>query len=425
MRGPTAPISASASWSDSMLASSTTSTSVPGIGSSGPRSKPSPGTQPSRRWIVVACAPVDSARRRAALPVGAQSLTVRLLAFTQVDERAHRRGLPGAGPAGEDRQPAGEHRVDDRPLVVGRHERARRRSLDAGELQRRAAVDELAHPARETALDAVHRRIGEQVAVGDEQPARDELVEAIRDVRPEQGARAPGELLAGEQAVAVLAGLLERVQHPGVEALRRLRVGSQRARQRVRRREPDALDLRGGVRVLAQHVDGLRAERALDARGGGTRDAVLGEEQPQRAAPADLLPRAHRRADPRRADPRDLAQAGPRLAVDQLEHAGPVTIEQPLGTAGPDVLDAGEHVQQRRVARRAQAPRLLDLEPPAVLGVAAPGAVRFERLALVDVVERAGQGDLVALVGERRDDGEAALRSAPAHGHHLRAQRAR
>ena len=55
------------------------------------RAKPSPGIHSSSRWIVVASAPVASARRRAALPVGAQRRTVRALRAHEVDERAHRR----------------------------------------------------------------------------------------------------------------------------------------------------------------------------------------------------------------------------------------------------------------------------------------------------------------------------------------------
>ena len=77
VRGPTAPSSASASRTESIEASSTISMSRPGIGSSGPREKPSPGTYSSRRWIVLASAPVSSPSRRAALPVGAHSRTDR------------------------------------------------------------------------------------------------------------------------------------------------------------------------------------------------------------------------------------------------------------------------------------------------------------------------------------------------------------
>ena len=80
VRGPTAPSSASARRTDSIEASSTISMSRPGIGSSGPRAKPSPGTYSSSRWIVLASAPVSSPSRRAALPVGAHSFTLRFCA---------------------------------------------------------------------------------------------------------------------------------------------------------------------------------------------------------------------------------------------------------------------------------------------------------------------------------------------------------
>ena len=142
VRGPTAPKSASARRTDSIEASSTMSTSVPGIGSSGPRAKPSSGAYSSSRWIVVAGAPVISASRRAALPVGAHRRTVRRSRVQEVDERAHRHRLAGARAAGEDRQPAVEDRAHHRPLGVGGGEVARsgaRWRPGAGAARRRSA----------------------------------------------------------------------------------------------------------------------------------------------------------------------------------------------------------------------------------------------------------------------------------------------
>ena len=215
--------------------------------------------------------------------------------------------------------------------------------------------------------------------------------------------------------MAVALGLLERVQHAGVEALRRCGVGAQRAGERVGGREADAVDLGRGVRVGAQQLDRLRPERPLDPRRRRSRDAVLGEEQPQRAAPAQ---RSHERtAAPIREGPipgtsRSRAR-GSRSTTSST--SGPCCSSSQAAPLGPTCLTEDEEVQQRRVARRARPADALDLEAPAVLGVPAPGALDLEQLALVDVVERPGQRDLVAVVGQRGDDREPALGGRPAH----------
>jgi hypothetical protein len=165
VRGPTAPKSASARRTDSIEASSTMSTSVPGIGSSGPRAKPSSGAYSSSRWMVVAGAPVISASRRAALPVGRAQPHRALLRLQKVDERAHGHRLARARTAGEDREPALEHGAAPRPTgrrwgrgsPVGRSIAPRRR--------RGSSVDELAHVAGQSRLDAVHGRVEDALAL--------------------------------------------------------------------------------------------------------------------------------------------------------------------------------------------------------------------------------------------------------------------
>ena len=69
------------------------------------RPKPSPGTYSSSRWIVVASAPVSSASRRAAFPVGAHSRTDFCWSAADRPARAstpscRRRGRPSAPRAG-------------------------------------------------------------------------------------------------------------------------------------------------------------------------------------------------------------------------------------------------------------------------------------------------------------------------------------
>ena len=56
--------------------------------------------------------------------------------------------------------------------------------------------------------------------------------------------------------------------------------------------------------------------------------------------------------------------------------------------------------------------------------VVLPGALHVDRLALVHVVQRADEHDLLALLGDADQDGEVAVGRAPAHGGDLDGQRA-
>ena len=102
----------------------------PGSGPPARARSPRPGTYSSSRWIVLASAPVSSPSRRAALPVGAHSRTLRFCVAQQVHERAHRLRLARARQAGEDRQPVLERVRHRLPLGVGRDEGAVDRALE-------------------------------------------------------------------------------------------------------------------------------------------------------------------------------------------------------------------------------------------------------------------------------------------------------
>ena len=152
--------------------------------------------------------------------------------------------------------------------------------------------------------------------------------------------------------------------------------------------------------------------------------AVLLEEQPHRAQRALVLPRAHRRADPRAPDARHLAQRALGVAVDGGQHLlGAVALEQPRRPARPDVLDRAQVGEQRLLAGGLLDPGALGHEPPAVARVALPAALHGDRLALVDVVQRADEHDLLALVADPGQHREGAVGRPPAHGGHLDAER--
>ena len=143
------------------------------------------------------------------------------------------------------------------------------------------------------------------------------------------------------------------------------------------------------------------------------------EEHPHRPDRADLLPRLHRRRHPALADPRDLAQARARVGVDDLQHLGAVAVEQELRPERPDVLDRRQDPQQRVLAHRLAQPHRLghELAPEAL--VLAPAAAQLDRLALVDVAQRARRPHRVALVGDALQHRELAVRRPPADPRHL------
>ena len=183
----------------------------------GPAREALAGEYSSSRWMVVACAPVISASRRAALPVGAHRRTVRFSRVQEVDERAHRHRLAGARAAGEDRQPALEHGAHHRPLGVGGGQVAGR-ALDRAQPQARLVVDQRAHVARQPRLDARastgrrHGRPRSRAGRG----RRDRRCGRRRRRRAGGGRARPAR--RGEMAVAVVLGLVQRVAQPGIQA---------------------------------------------------------------------------------------------------------------------------------------------------------------------------------------------------------------
>jgi hypothetical protein len=83
------------------------------------------------------------------------------------------------------------------------------------------------------------------------------------------------------------------------------------------------------------------------------------------------------------------------------------------------VLDRGQVGQQRGLALGLAHAHPLDGELRPVLGMPAPRAPDVDRLAGVDVGERAGQHDLVTLVADAVQHGEVALLEGVAHRRHL------
>ena len=168
-------------------------------------------------------------------------------------------------------------------------------------------------------LDGVHRGIEDAVVLDHEPAAGGELVDAVVGVGAEQAPGALGQLGAGEMAVAVALGLDQRVAQAGIQPSGRVGRRPERLGKRVGGREADAVELGQPVGVRAQRLDGAGAVGAVDARGDRGGHAVLLEEEPHGAQRALVLPRAHRRADPRPPDPGHLVQRALGVAVDGRE----------------------------------------------------------------------------------------------------------
>jgi hypothetical protein len=150
---------------------------------------------------------------------------------------------------------------------------------------------------------------------------------------------------------------------------------------------------------------------ALDARD-QPREPVRREQEVQRAARAQLVPRLDRLIDAPRAET-EAAEGRARILVDDLEHALAVEVQEPLGAPAADVADPLEVDEQRGLARRRE--RLgggdLDLEP--VAAVVLPLPADADPLALLEVGDRPDEHDLVA-VAVGVDDREAGLVARPA-----------
>ncbi len=302
-------------------------------------------------------------------------------------------------------------------MVVGRDEAAGFRARLVTKLQHRLGSGQLACTRREPPLDRRQPCLGDAALVVDLQPPeRRQPVDPVVGVGSQQPPRAVRQLGTGEMAVPVVLGQRQRVHDACVQPPRMVGRHAERLRQRVGRREPDPLELRERVRIGLQLLDRPRTERPVDARGHCRRHAVAVQEQPQGAQTALLTPRFDGRADAPRADPRRLEQQAVRVAVDDRQHLGPVSLEQPARAALADMLDRAQVREQRVLADRLAHAHALGRELPAVLGVPAERAADVDHLAGLHVGERARHGHLLALVGHPDEDREVAVRQPPADG---------
>ena len=178
-------------------------------------------------------------------------------------------------------------------------------------------------------------------------------------------------------------------------------------------------DLGGRVGIGAQALDAFPpapiARISREAAAAGTpcssRNSRTARSPPRRSQ------ERHGLGQLARPDARDLAEPPARVTIDGLEHAGAVALEQPRGARRAHVLDRCEVADERLLRGRRGGAHPLDEELPAVLGVLAPAPAGLEALALVDMGERPGERDLLAVVGHRGQHGEVLAR--PAHRHHL------
>ena len=142
---------------------------------------------------------------------------------------------------------------------------------------------------------------------------------------------------------------------------------------------------------------------------------MLVEEEPHRPLGALRLPRRDGGPQAHRPDARHLAQAPARVAVELGQDAlGAVALDEPRRAARADVLDARQVRLERRDARRLLQPDPVGRELAPVARVLAPGALDQDGLARLDVRERPGDRDLVALVGDAGEHGEVLAVGPPA-----------
>ena len=163
---------------------------------------------------MLASAPVSSPSRRAALPVGAHSLTLRFCARSRSTSARIVCVLPVPGrPVRIERRCS--TRVRDRlPLGVGRDEGAAR----SGARTRRprggaapAATPRARARCAQPPLDRVHHRVEDAAVLVDELPGGGERRRGGPRVGAEQPPRALEQLAARQVAVAVALGLVQRV----------------------------------------------------------------------------------------------------------------------------------------------------------------------------------------------------------------------
>jgi hypothetical protein len=204
------------------------------------------------------------------------------------------------------------------------------------------------------------------------------------------------------------------VRQRGVDALGRVGGRAERAGHRVGGRERDPIDLGQRVGILLQERERATAQRLVHARGHRGWNAVLGEQERERAATGVLLPGRHRRLELGLADARYLEQSRARIAVDDLEHLVAMACQQPLGAARADVLDRAQQRDQRIRAGGADL-QVLDVELAPEARMLAPRALDLDGVALVQVRDRTRERDLLAVIADGGQHREAAIVRAPTH----------
>jgi hypothetical protein len=189
--------------------------------------------------------------------------------------------------------------------------------------------------------------------------------------------------------------------------------------------DPEADAEHAGQLIRAPAHDLVRALAVvLGDPGHEPREPVRREQQVQRPAGAQLVPRLHRLVRALRVEA-ERAERAARVVVDRVEDAVAVAVQQLRRAAGAHVLDALEVREERGVARRRERLRRRDLDLHPEAAVVLPHAGDAHALALLEVRDQPDQDELVA-VALGIDDGEAGLlaRVAPSPDRDLALERA-
>ena len=233
-----------------------------------------------------------------------------------VHEHALRVRLAGARQAGEEHERPRADELDDAPLLVRHVEVGPGRPLEqlgaggAGARAEGGGEPAFALPQ----LGAVGALALDDDLVLAHEPVQRRL-ERLRVAHLEQPRRRGPELLERQERVPVGLGLLEHEAQAGAQALRRVGLDPERARDPVGKPEADARQLDQPVRVVLEHGEHVVAVGADEPRRepGADRRAQRGTPRPRGSPP----PRARRRppARPRGGRSRARPSSAPRAAA--------------------------------------------------------------------------------------------------------------
>ena len=351
--------------------------------------------------------------------MGAARCTLHALRLEDLDERAQDRRLPGAGPAGQDRELVGERVSERGPLqLVELEARPLLRPLDRGvDLEggsplaareslattsailrsARSSAGELDEPGPAAAPRAASAQWRTSCAGGDERldPGGDEL-----RARSRASARRSPLSRASSQAVCPSSWSVSIAKRIPASSLGGASFAKPEVdRDPVGRLEADPLDLaRHPVGLGGEDRLGLRAvlPDELDALAGA--DPVGLQEDVQLALRALAVPGLLDRGGALAPDARDVAQPA-RLLAQDAERVGAEGVDDLVRVhpAYPRHEPAAEVLADAVDARGQLALEGGDLELGAVLGVAGPFAGEVERLAALDARERAHDRDRLGL----------------------------